>query len=232
MAVQLTQGKGALFREDGDRGKFDEIDDLNADNQRRSALSRITLAVLLWLYRRENWRASVSGPSSRVLPRKAVIIAVPHATNWDLVNYLGLTHELGPRTRFIAKLSLFRWPIARFMRDMGGIPVDRSRKGNLVEQMAEQFAARDDLLLTIAPEGSRANTESWKSGFYQIALRASVPILCGWIDYQAKCGGIGPAIMPTGNYAADMIEAQRFYESKGIAVPDFAALAAQGDPPG
>lgn len=204
---------------------------MKASEPRRSILSQITFAVILRLYRRENWRASVSGPAARVLPRKAVIIAVPHATNWDLVNYLGLTHDLGLRTRFIAKLSLFRWPIARFMRDMGGIPVDRSRKANLVEQMAEQFAARDDLLLTIAPEGSRANTTSWKSGFYQIALRAKVPILCGWIDYEAKRGGIGPQIVPTGDYAADMVEAQRFYASKRISVPDFAALADEGDPP-
>lgn len=159
------------------------------------------------------------------MPKKAVIIAVPHATNWDLVNYLGLTHDLGLRTRFIAKLSLFRWPIARFMRDMGGIPVDRARKANLVDQMAEQFAAREDLLLTIAPEGSRSVSGNWKSGFYQIALKAGVPILCGWIDYDNRRGGIGPQIEPTGDYAADMAEAQRFYAERGIATPDFAALA-------
>ena len=200
-------------------------------DRKRSFLSRITFAIFLWLYRRDNWRASVSGPADRVLPRKAIIIAVPHETNWDLVNYLGITHDLGLRTRFIAKLSLFRWPIDRFMRDMGGVPVDRSRKANLVEQMAEQFAARDDLLLTIAPEGSRSVTGSWKSGFYQIALRAKVPILCGWIDYEEKRGGIGPAIMPTGDYAADMIEAQRFYESKGIVAPDFAGMKVAGDVP-
>ena len=201
---------------------------MRASEPRRSILSRIAFATILRLYRRQDWLASVSGPDTRVLPRKAVIIAVPHATNWDLVNYLGLTHDLGLRTRFIAKLSLFRWPIARFMRDMGGVPVDRSRKANLVEQMAEQFAAREDLLLTIAPEGSRAVTGCWKSGFYQIALAANVPILCGWIDYEAKRGGIGPAIMPTGDYAADMIAAQRFYESKGIVAPDFVAMSDAG----
>lgn len=227
----MTQGKGALSPGRGIEEKFNAIDDVNAADPSRSALSRVTFAVFLWLYRRGNWRASVSGPATRVLPRKAVIIAVPHATNWDLVNYLGLTHDLGLRTRVIAKASLFRWPIARFMRDMGGVPVDRSRRANLVEQMAEQFAARHDLLLTIAPEGSRAVTGSWKSGFYQIALAANVPILCGWIDYDAKRGGIGPAIMPTGDYAADMIEAQRFYESKGIAAPDFASMSEAGDKP-
>lgn len=204
---------------------------MSASEPPRSVLSRITFAVFLWLYRRDRWRASITEPADRTLPKKAVIIAVPHATNWDLVNYLGLTHDLGLRTRFIAKASLFRWPIDRFMRDMGGIPVDRSRKANVVEQMAEQFAARDDLLLTIAPEGSRSITGTWKSGFYQIALRAQVPILCGWIDYAAKRGGIGPAIIPTGDYAADMIRAQRFYESKGIVTPDFAAMREAGDAP-
>ena len=49
--------------------------------------------------------------------------------------------------------------------------------------------------------------------------------------YEAKRGGIGPEIAPTGDYAADMIEAQRFYESKGIAVPDFAAMRNADDSP-
>lgn len=184
-------------------------------------LSRLVFAVLLWFYRRGKWTAFGSAPAGG----KAVILAVPHVTNWDFVNYMGLTHDLGVRTRFMAKDSLFNWPMGRFMRDMGGIPVDRTRKGRMVDQMAEQFAQREGLLLTIAPEGSRGRNGEWKTGFYHIAHRAGVPIVCGLIDYAGRTGGLGPAIETTGDFAADMQIAADFYTSRGVAVPDFAAMA-------
>lgn len=189
-------------------------------------LSRIVFAILLWFYRRGKWTAFGGPPPGG----KGVILAVPHVTNWDFVNYMGLTHDLGVRTRFMAKDSLFKWPMGRFMRDMGGIPVDRTRKANLVEQMAEQFAQRDELLLTIAPEGSRGATGAWKTGFYHIAHRAGVPIVCGLIDYENRTGGLGPAIETTGDFLADMQKVRAFYVERGVSVPDFEAIAAKMKP--
>lgn len=186
-------------------------------------LSRIVFAILLWFYRRGEWTAFGSTPTGG----KAVILAVPHVTNWDFVNYMGLTHDLGLRTRFMAKDSLFKWPMGRFMRDMGGIPVDRTRKGRLVEQMADQFAQRDELLLTIAPEGSRGTKGAWKTGFYHIAHRAGVPIVCGLIDYDRRTGGLGPSIETTGDFAADMAIATKFYAEHSVDVPDFGAMTAK-----
>ena len=145
---------------------------------------------------------------------KAVIVAVPHTSNWDFVYYLGLTHELGVRARFMAKKSLFRWPADRFMRDMGGVPVERSARGNMVDQMVAEFAARDRFLLTIAPEGTRSNVAAWKSGFYQIAYQAGVPLIPGYVDYRGRVGGLGEPIHPTGDYHADFARLAAFYAEK------------------
>lgn len=176
-------------------------------------LSRTVQAVLLKLYRMRGWRATGAAPQVN----RAVIIAVPHSTNWDFVNYLGLTDDLGVTTHFMAKNSLFRWPMGRFMRDMGGLSIDRGRKAKMVEQMADRFAAAEaadeSLLLTIAPEGTRQAVAEWRSGFYRIAMAAGVPVVPGWIDYDNRTGGLGAPIMPSGDYMADMGRIVAFYET-------------------
>lgn len=170
--------------------------------------SRIMKAALLGLYRRNGWRAEGTPPD----PRRCVIIAAPHTSNWDFLYYLGLTQDLGIHAHFMAKKELFRWPMGNFLREMGGIEVDRTKSGNYVQAMIDEFARRDEFMLTIAPEGTRGSVRQWRTGFYHIALGAGVPMVCGLMDYRRKVGGLGPAIMPTGDYAADMQRIDAFYK--------------------
>lgn len=186
------------------------------DDQAIGPVSRLTKAALLALYRRNGWRAEGVVPT----PRKFVIIAAPHTSNWDFVYFLGLTQELGINSHFMAKKSLFRWPMGGFMRAMGGIEVDRAKGGNYVQAMVDEFARRREFMLTIAPEGTRGSVRQWRTGFYQIALQAKVPMVIGLMDYARKVGGLGPAVMPTGNYAADMKPIEEFYRSVTPRHPD------------
>ncbi len=170
-------------------------------------LSRLAKAALLMLYKRHGWRAVGIVPE----PRKFVLIAAPHTSNWDFLYFLGLTQDLRIDAHFMAKDSLFRWPMGRFMREMGGIEVDRSSRHNMVGAMAAEFAARDEFMLTIAPEGTRSKSGKWKTGFYQIALAANVPLVVGLMDYGRKSGGLTVTIWPTGDYAADMAKVWDVY---------------------
>jgi 1-acyl-sn-glycerol-3-phosphate acyltransferase len=177
------------------------------ETRKPSLLSRAVRAAIMWLYRRHGWQAVGEVPE----PRRCVIIAVPHTSNWDFVYYIGLTQTLGIMPYFMAKTSLFRWPMRNFMLDMGGVPVDRKKGGNYVDAMIAEFAARDEFMLTIAPEGTRDSVGRWKTGFYHIAMGAKVPIVVGLMDYKKKVGGLGPAIWPTGDYEADMAKAEEIY---------------------
>ena len=172
--------------------------------------SRLVLRLLLALYRWKGWKLEGSAPASR----RVVILGAPHTSNWDFVFFLGATHALGIRPSFMGKHSLFRWPLTRFMRDMGGISVDRSAKDrNYVDAIAAEFADREELALVIAPEGTRSAVRGWRSGFYHIALHAGVPIVPAWVDNARLRGGIGPALMPSGDYAADLAKLAQFYRS-------------------
>jgi 1-acyl-sn-glycerol-3-phosphate acyltransferase len=173
-------------------------------------LSRLLRRALLWLYRALGWKAVGTPPGDM----RGVIIAAPHTSNWDFLYFLGLTDALGVKAHFMGKKELFRWPLKRFMRDMGGVPVDRAARGSdYVEQMIAEFERRKRFMLTVAPEGTRGAVRTWRTGFYYIALGAKVPMLCGLMDYRTKTGGLGPAIWPSGDYAADMKKVAAFYRT-------------------
>lgn len=188
----------------------------------RSLPSRFILWVLVGLYRLQGWEL-IGGPPK---VRRCVLIGAPHTTNWDFIFFVGITDELGIQPSFMGKHSLFKWPFERFMHELGGVPVVRSSSHNYVDQMVDEFARRDELMLVVAPEGTRKGAAKWKSGFYHIALGAGVPIIPGWLDYGAKRGGLGPAIMPTGDYAADMARIAAYYESVLPGHPRLSAITA------
>lgn len=163
----------------------------------------------LW-YRRQGWTVEGGPPPTS----KFLVIAAPHTSNWDLPYFLGASQRLGVKLSFMAKDSLFRWPFGALMQRMGGIPVVRSRSTDAVSQMVEQFAIRDMFMLTIAPEGTRTKVAAWKTGFYYIALGAGVPLVCGYLDYHRKVGGLGLAFVPTGDYEADLARIRAFYRDR------------------
>ena len=175
-----------------------------------SLISRLVWRMLIWLYQWKGWKIEGSRPNAR----KFVILGAPHTSNWDFIFFLGAANELGIRPSFMGKKSLFKWPATNFMLDMGGIPVDRSKRANYVAQVATAFAQAEDLALVIAPEGSRTSAGEWRSGFYHIAVAAGVPIVPAWVNHDAKTGGMGEPLMPTGDYRADLAKLAAFYREK------------------
>lgn len=176
--------------------------------------------LLLQWFVRSGWTISGSLPPDG----KFVIMGASHTSNWDFLVFLGAVHALGRQVHFIGKRSLFKWPLGGFMRALGGVPVDRSAPQDLVSQIVAQFDAHDDFILVIAPEGTRSATRHWKTGFYQIALKAGVPIVCAGPDYPSKCGVFGPVIHRTGDYERDLKPAFDFFRTLTPRHPQRAAF--------
>lgn len=151
---------------------------------------------------------------------KAVMIAAPHTTNWDLPVMMALSYVFGVKIRWMGKQSIFKPPFGWFMKRWGGVPIVRSERRNTVQQMADLFEASDHLILMVPAEGTRSHVEYWKSGFYRIAEAADVPIILGYIDYGRKRGGFGPAIRPSGDLKADMDRIRAFYADKKGKYPE------------
>jgi len=151
---------------------------------------------------------------------KAVIIVAPHTSNWDFVWGAAAKLALRLRVRFLGKHTLFEGPLAPLMRWLGGIPVDRRSPAGVVEQTLAAFADRRQLILAVAPEGTRRKVPAWKSGFYRIAVGATVPIVPVALDYQKRAVVLGAAFHPTGDYDADLPRIQAFFAPEMARRPD------------
>ncbi len=171
--------------------------------QGRPRVRKLARRLLQWA----GWRIEMQDPGTD----RYVVIGYPHTSNWDfLVTLLFMIAE-GVPIRLLGKASLFRGPVGVLMRALNAIPVDRSKRNNLVDQVADLFAEHESLIIGISPEGTRKRSPRWRTGFYYIALKAQVPIVLAFLDYGNKVCGFGPAIMPTGDIEADFERIREFY---------------------
>jgi 1-acyl-sn-glycerol-3-phosphate acyltransferase len=161
-------------------------------------------ALARGLLRLAGWRVQFDG-----LPaRQGVMVVYPHTSNWDFVVGVLAKWAIGIPLAFWAKDSLFRVPLfGRWLRWIGGLPVDRRAAQGVVAQTAARLAearARDEFLwLGLAPEGTRSRTEGWRSGFYHVATQAQVPLVLAFIDYARREVGTDTAWRVHGDAARD-----------------------------
>ena len=107
------------------------------------------------LERRMGWRVETSVP----LPDKCVICVAPHTSNWDFIIGELYIRSIGKTANFLMKKEWFFWPLGGFMRRIGGIPVERSRKTSLTDQLAEAAEKAETFRLAVTPEGT--GMEAW-----------------------------------------------------------------------
>ncbi len=181
--------------------------------RRGNAFSRGLASLLLRLL---GWRYVGEPPNTP----KMVIAAAPHTSNMDGLIFLIAATAVGLELNFVAKHTLFKGIGGRVLSWLGGVPVDRTAAGGLVEGIIEQYQVHDKLAVVIAPEGTRSATGRWKTGFHRIARQAGVPIALGFMDYRLRRVGFGPSIVPGDDYAADLEIMLSFYRQITPRFPD------------
>ena len=146
------------------------------------------------------WRIEGAFPTDL----KCVTIVAPHTSNWDFPLGLALVFAVELRVSFLGKHTLFKAPFKGLLRWLGGIPVDRRVSHGVVGECVNAFKAAPALMLALAPEGTRKGPSQWKTGFYQIAMGADVPIFPVGFDYAAHTIHLMPLFTPTGHPVGDM----------------------------
>lgn len=145
------------------------------------------------------------------MPKKAVVLSVPHTSLTDFVMGFLAYKNLGLKAYYLIKKEAFFFPFGYFLKKLGGIPVDRTKKTNIVDEIVKEFESRDEFLFTITPEGSRKANAKWKEGYHRIAKAASVPVLIGYVDYKTKRIGIEAAYYLQGNPDYDTPRIMKYY---------------------
>ncbi len=136
--------------------------------------------------------------------KKCVFMVMPHTSWHDF--YLGLFTRgiIGLEMNFVGKKELFRFPFGWYFRWMGGTALDRSGGLNKVDGIAEIFKYKSVFRMGISPEGTRKKVDELKTGFYYIALKASVPIIPVAFDFGKKQVKMSEPFYPTGDFQKDM----------------------------
>ncbi len=143
-----------------------------------------------------------------------VLIGAPHTSNWDFPLMIMVVLKLRLKVFWMGKNTLFPFPVGWFMKWLGGIPVDRSRAHNLVDQTVAQYKSEPEMIVLVPPEGTRSKVKEWKTGFYRIAVAAEVPVLMGYVDASKKEAGLADFYYPTGELEVDMPAIRAFYATK------------------
>ena len=178
-----------------------------------STLHREGRAWARWLLHRLGWRVRFHGfPAPQ-----GVIVGYPHTSNWDFVLMVLVKWATGLQVQFLAKHSLFAIPgFSRWLRSLGGVPVDRTAArgvvAGLVAHIEQQREQGLGCWIGISPEGTRRLTAGWKSGFYQLARQAGLPVGLLRIDYGRREVALDTFIELSGEPLADYARMAQAYE--------------------
>ena len=160
------------------------------------------------LYKRMGWTAEIT----EAHPDKFIICLAPHTSNWDFLIGQLYSKSESLKSNFLMKKEWFFWPLGPIFRRMGGIPVWRSKRTSMTDNLADTAQKLSVFQLCITPEGTRKRNPEWKLGFYYIAQKANIPILLYGVDYEKKLIRCTKTIVPNGDIDSQMHEIKQYFK--------------------
>jgi 1-acyl-sn-glycerol-3-phosphate acyltransferase len=121
--------------------------------------------------------------------KKSIVIFAPHTAHIDaFYGKLGF-NEMGIKYLFLSKKELFFFPMNLVMKKFGSMAVRGVKGKNAIYQVADILNQADELHVVISPEGRISKVKDWNKGFYHMAVKARVPIIVTYLDYEKKATG-------------------------------------------
>ena len=145
--------------------------------------------------------------------KKLVVLIAPHTSNWDGIFGVAALAGLDAKITFIGKHTAFKYGLGAFLRYMGGIPVDRSRPGGIIQHAIDQIKEIDGSLIAISPEGTRSKVKEWKTGFLRIAKEIKAEIVPASLDYSKKEILLGKVFKLSGDNQKDISDLKKYYSA-------------------
>ena len=178
----------------------------------RASRPKVVQWLARWFLRIFGWK--VEGVVPPIAGNEnLILIAGPHTSNWDGVFGFAAILGLDAKITFFGKYTLFSKPIlGRFLKYMGGIPVDKSKPGRgLTDVAIENMKKLNGSLIAMSPEGTRAKTEKMRSGFLRIAKAVEGQIFLGAFDFGNKRIVLDKFYSPSGNNEEDLLWVRNYF---------------------
>ena len=145
--------------------------------------------------------------------KQAVLIGGPHTSNQDLFLALGCALSVGLKFSWMMKKEAFFWPLGGLWKALGGIPIDRKAKLDIVGQMKEFLASQDKVWLGLTPEGTRSKVERYKTGYLRIAMGTNTPVFIVGVDGRDQTVTLDKIWELTGDIEADNAAIKSYIET-------------------
>lgn len=179
----------------------------------KKAFARFVLKILGWKLKGEIPK-----------PKKYVLVIAPHTHAIEMImgklyNWAADFHQ-----SIIVKKEFFYFPVGYILKAWGGVPIDRSKPENLVNQIVQEFKERDEFVLGITPEGTRKANPNWKTGFWRIAKAADVPVYMVYGDFKKKEMGMLGEFKLTDDMEADMERIKQHFKDINAFRPENFAI--------
>ena len=171
----------------------------------RASRPKIVQWLARWFLRFFGWKVEGTVPPIAG-NENLILIAGPHTSNWDGIFGFAAILGLDAKITFFGKYTLFNKPfLGRFLKYMGGIPVDKSKPGRGLTDVAIQNMKKlNGSLIAMSPEGTRAKTKKMRSGFLRIAKAVEGQIFLGAFDFSKKRIVLDKFYNPSGNNEQDL----------------------------
>ena len=151
-----------------------------------------------------------------------MIIAGPHTHSVDFFLGLAVRKKMHFEfVRFFGKKELFNPITGWFLRLLGGLPVDRSKKNNMVDQVVALYGQNEHFHIAISPEGTRTKVLKFRTGFYHIAKNAGVPILMVGFDFRKRRVVFADPFFTSDDESADLRSIVNFFKEYEGYVPEY-----------
>ena len=151
-----------------------------------------------------------------------VLIAAPHTSNWDGIFGFAAILGLDVKISYFGKYTLFKQPIlGRFLKYMGGIPVNKNKPGSgLVKEAIANIEKLKGTLIAMAPEGTRSKTERWRTGFLRIAEAVDAKIFVAAFDFKTKRIVLDKFFQPSDDMQKDLENLKIYYQQFTAKIPE------------
>lgn len=151
---------------------------------------------------------------------KFVLVMAPHTSWWDFTNNLGVMLSTGIDVSWFIANKYTWWPVGGIIRSMGGVPVERSSRHDLVTQMVNHITNSSQFVLAISPEGTRKKVLTWKTGFWYIAKQSKIPVQLISFNYDKRATVFGPVLELSDDIEVDLKRVQEYYRGAAAMYPE------------
>jgi len=159
------------------------------------------------------WKVTGGVPKD-TLGKNIVAKFAPHTSNWDGILGFAAIVGVDAKITFIGKHTVFRYGLGKLLKYLGGIPVDRSKPGDIIKKLVDSTKKNKlGSIIAIAPEGTRWKVNKFKTGFLRVAEATNAKILFASIDFKKKIIQLGPFFKSQGNQQRDLNSVMDYYKN-------------------